>query len=300
MAVKKTTMLRQIMESKTVQALGAQNVLTARLIEMAGFDAVYLSGLAASASYLGKPDMSFMTLTERLQIARNIAQSVELPVIADAEEGYGNAVNVMETTRRYEEIGVAAIHIDDEVFPCKCAFLPDIPKNKLISTEEMCGKISAAVEARHDPDFMIIARSNLIGTVSKERFIADNMIEEAIQRCRTYLDAGADMLFMYCVTQEQLELCAKAIKAPLMTLGAESERTYGEMFSNKVFEDLGYRIVIYPLATLYTGAYGIIEGLKAFQKTGNWQEAKRIDKDTFDDIIRTKGFAPLYDKYKIT
>src|SRR3990172_9001164 len=111
---KKTTMLRQLMEKKMVEAIGVQDAFSARLVEMAGFDAVYLSGLTSTAAFLARPDMSFMTLTDRLRIARNIVQAVDIPLIADAEEGYGNAIHAMETIRQFEEIGVAGVHIDDE------------------------------------------------------------------------------------------------------------------------------------------------------------------------------------------
>lgn len=299
-SIKKSTMLRRLMDNGTVEAIGAQDAFSARLVELAGFDAVYLSGLTSTAALLARPDMAFMSQTERLQVARNMAQAVEIPVIADAEEGYGNAIHVMETVRRFEETGVAAIHIDDERLPGKCAFLPGIPKNQLISAEEMCGKIAAAVEARRDPDFMIIARTDVIGTVPKETFIAQNMIEDAIERSQSYLAAGADAIFMYCITREQLRRCAEAIKAPLVTLAAESERTYGETFSIGVFNDLGYKIVISPLGTLYTAAHGVVEGLRAYKETGNWENIPRINKETFDQIVRTQDYAPLYEKFHIS
>ncbi len=288
------------MDKGTVEAIGAQDAFTARLVELAGFDAVYLSGLTSTAAYLARPDMAFMSLTERLQVARNMVQAVGVPVVADAEEGYGSAIHVMETVRRFEEVGVAAVHIDDEKSPGQCAFLPDIPKNQLIGVEEMCGKIGAAREARRDPDFMIIARTDVIGTVPRETFIARNMIEEAIERSRAYLAAGADAAFMYCVTQDQLRRCAEAIQAPLVTTAAESERTYGQAFPIGVFKDLGYKIVISPLGTLYTGAFGVLEALKIYRQTGNWGNVQRINKDTFDQIIRMKDYVPLYQKYHIS
>ena len=299
MGVKPTTKLRRLMADKLVEAPGVQDAFTARMVEIAGFEAVYLSGLTNAAAMIAKPDMSFVTLTERLEIARNVVNGVDVPVIADAEEGYGNAVNMMDTICKYEQAGVAGCHIDDEVFPCKCAFLPGIPKNEVIDVEQMCGKVAAAVEARQDPDFVIMARTNLIGTVSKDEFTASNMIEQAIERVQAYVDAGADVAFLYCVTVDQLKRGAGRIKAPLMTLGAESDRTYGELLPAQLFADLGYSIILYPLATLYTGAYGILEGLEAYRQAGSWQTAKRIPKETFDDIVRTSDYVPLYEKFRI-
>ena len=282
-----------------VEAIGAQDAFSARLVELAGFDAVYLSGLTSTASFLARTDMAFMTMSERLQIAHNIAQAVDVPVIADAEEGYGNAIHMMETIRRFEEAGIAGVHIDDEKSPGKCAFLPGIPKNTLISVEEMCGKIAAAVAARQAPDFLLIARTDVIGTVPKEEFIAKGMIEESINRSQAYLEAGADAVFMYCVTPEQLKRCVDAIDAPLVTLAAESERTYGETFPITTFDELGYKIVISALGTLYSGAYGALEGLKAYKKAGSWQHVNRIDKEVFDTVVRTRDYAPLYKKFSI-
>lgn len=282
-----------------VEAIGAQDAFSARLVEIAGFDAVYLSGQTSTAAFLAKPDLSFMSMTDRLCIARNMVRAVDIPVIADAEEGYGNAIHVMETIQRFEEAGVAGVHIDDEKLPSKCAFLPDIPKNGLICVEEMCGKIAAAVEARRDPDFLIITRTDLIGTVSREEFFGQNMIEQAIERSQAYLDAGADALFMYCVTKDHLRRCAEAIKAPLVTLGAESIRTYGESYPVSVFADLGYKIVISALGTLYTGAHGALEGLRAYKETGDWGRVKRISREAFDEIVQTREYVCLYKKFHI-
>ena len=147
--LKSTTALRRMMASgRTAVAIGAHDAFSALLVERAGFDAIYVGSYVTEAAFLGKPDLALMTKTERLSIVRNIVKSVDIPVIADVEEGYGNAVSVMDTIRDFEAAGVAGVHLDDEDIPSKCPFVPGIPHNTLVSVDEMCGKIEAAVKAR--------------------------------------------------------------------------------------------------------------------------------------------------------
>lgn len=299
--MKTTTMLRRLMAEKTVLAIGAQDALSSRVVEMMGFDAVYLSGLAAEAAFLGRPDLALMTMTERLAIATNMARAVKIPVIADVEEGYGNAIHVMDTVQRFEAAGVAGVHLDDEVQPCKCPFLPNIPKTKLISAEEMCGKIRAASKARKDPDFLIVARSDVIGTVSRDEFRREKLIREAIRRSNAYIEAGADAIWTYCTSIEELKLCAREIKAPLLGSVPESPLSYVEPVSIKVFEELGYKIVVSPVGTLFTAAKGMMEGLKAFKQTLDWNciPDKRIGDSEYFDLVRFQEYEPLYEKLNI-
>ena len=301
--VKKTTMLRKIMDKKTVNAIGAQDVFSARIVERTGFDAVYLSGFTSEGSFLGRPDIGLMTETERLMIARNMANAVDIPLIVDAEEGYGNAIHVMDAVQRFEEAGAAAMHIDDEVIPCRCPFLTNIPENKLIPTEVMCGKIRAAVEARNDPDFLIIARSDVISTVSLDQFRKEKkFIMEEIRRSNEYVKAGADVIFTYCLTLEQYKLCAKLIKAPLMAALPETNQWESLLgVPMKVFEELGYKIMTSAAGTIYTAAKGMIEGLKAFKETLNWKDIqeKRITPEEYFDIIELKEYESLYRKFDI-
>ena len=134
--MKPTAVLREKMKSgKTVVAIGAYDAFSAILVEKAGFDAVYVGSYATEAAFLGKPDLALMSKSERLWIARNVVKAVGIPVIVDAEEGYGNAVSVMDAVLDFEAAGVAGIHLDDEEMPCKCPFLPGVPPNRLISTD---------------------------------------------------------------------------------------------------------------------------------------------------------------------
>ncbi|MDK2799279.1 MAG: 2,3-dimethylmalate lyase, partial [Clostridiales bacterium] len=155
---KMTTKLRKLLaRDEILVAPGAHDVLTAKIIEKEGFEAVYMTGYGTSASLLGKPDVGLLTMTEMAQRAANIAEAVNIPVIADGDTGYGNAVNVMRTVREYEKAGVACIQLEDQLAPKKCGHMLG---REIISKEEMVGKIKAACDARHDPDFMIMARTD--------------------------------------------------------------------------------------------------------------------------------------------
>jgi 2-methylisocitrate lyase-like PEP mutase family enzyme len=202
----RSAVLRTRIEAgEMVVAIGSHDALSARLVERAGFDAIYVGSYATEAAFLGGPDLALMSKTERLIIVRNIVKATSLPVVADMEEGYGNAINVMDAVRDFEAAGVAAVHIDDERLPSKCPFLPGIPRNDLVSVEEMCGKIRAACQARENSDFLVIARSDVIGTVPLDRYYAERRIDEVVQRSNAYLRAGADAAFVMALTKEELQ-----------------------------------------------------------------------------------------------
>lgn len=265
--MKKTTLLRQLLEKKTLVAMGAYDAFSAMLVARAGIDVVYLSGYLSSAAFLGTPDLGLMTATERLAIAREMTRRVDVPVIADMEEGYGNALNVVHSVQQFEAAGLAGVHLDDEVFPTREQFYASIRPNPLISIPEMCGKIRAAVNARTDPDFLIMARSDVLGTVAPGTVPKDNLIKEIVERANAYAEAGADMIFVYAQTPEEIEIYARAIQAPLAgVLG------YIAPFSIADFERHGYRLVICPHPVLGAGAKGILEVLKAFQQKRDWKD----------------------------
>src|SRR5664280_2256905 len=165
-------------------APGAFDGLSARLVEQAGFEAVYLSGFAVSASLLGQPDVGLLSGSEMADSARRMVAAVALPVIADADTGYGNAVNVARMVALYDQAGVAGIQLEDQVSPKRCGHMAG---KSVVITAEMVGKISAAVDARDDPDLLVIARTDAVAT---------HGVAEAIARARSYRAAGADLLFV--------------------------------------------------------------------------------------------------------
>jgi phosphoenolpyruvate phosphomutase len=171
-----------------IVAVGAHDALSARLIERAGFDAVWASGFAISAAQFALPDANVLTMTENLEVIRQMNRATDLPVIADIDNGYGNAINVMRTITEYEAAGVAAISIEDNIFPKRCSFYSGVQR-ELVSVEEHCGKIRAAKRAQRSPDFLIIART--------EALIAGWGMEEALQRATAYAAAGADAILIH-------------------------------------------------------------------------------------------------------
>jgi len=295
--MKKTAKLRKMInEGKTVVGVGAQDALSGLLVQRAGFDAVYVGSYSTEASFLGKPDLALMSKTERLLLVRNVVKAVDVPVIADMEEGYGNAISVMDSIRDFEDAGVAGIHIDDEQLPCKCPFLPGIPRNQLISVDEMCGKIEAAVDARQDPDFLIIARCDTIGTVPLETYYEKNMIEDVVERSNAYVDAGADGIMLMALNVGEMEYFAKRIKGLRVGLFAPMEP-----IAIKEFERTGYAMTIGSIATLYMYVRGLLDGLKKLYETGDWNEiADHISTDDeFYEVLGLQDYRAFYDKYRI-
>ena len=295
--MKKTQILKEKMNSgKTVVTIGAHDAFTARLVEKVGFDAVYIGSYSTEATLLGKPDLALMSKTDRLLIARNVAKVVNIPVIVDAEEGYGNAISVMDTVSDFEAAGVAGIHLDDEDIPSKCPFIPGIPRNQLISVDEMCGKIEAAVDARTDPDFHIMARSDVIGTVSREQYYKDNLMEEVAKRCNAYAEAGADSIMIMALTEDEVKYFAKHVKAPLSGIFAPAEP-----LAIDVFQQSGYQMALGTILSLYSMARGVRKALERLKETGDWNSLGDliVDDDEFFDILGLEQYQPSYATYRI-
>lgn len=221
-----------------VLAPGVYDALGARLVEEAGFDAAYMTGFGTAAALLGRPDVGLMTMGEMVDNARRIARACALPVIADADTGYGNAINVVRTVQEYEQAGVAAIHLEDQVAPKKCGHMEG---KQVIPTDEMLTKIRAATAARQSADFVIIARTDARAVEG---------LPAALDRARRYRDAGADVLFVEAATTEQeIETVASELAGvPLLFNWAEGGKT--PPISLGRLTELGYRIVIFPISTL--------------------------------------------------
>ena len=219
-------------------APGAFDPLAARLVEEAGFAAVYMTGFGTSAALLGRPDVGLLTMTEMADSAGRIAACVDIPLIADADTGYGNPLNVIRTVGAYEAAGVAGLHIEDQVAPKKCGHM----EGKLvIGADEMAQKVRAAVDARTNPDFVIIARTDARAVEG---------LDSALDRARRYRDAGADVLFIEALVSEaEIEAAAAAFPdVPLLFNWAEGGKTPPVGLDR--LTELGYRIVIFPIGTL--------------------------------------------------
>jgi 2-methylisocitrate lyase-like PEP mutase family enzyme len=224
--MKTTAKLRELLNrDQLTVAPFVMNGLLARIAESVGFEAVYMTGAGTSAEK-GFPDVGMLTMTEMVMSARYIVNAVDVPVICDADTGYGNALNVRRTVQEYESAGVAGIHIEDQVFPKKCGFFEG---KQVIPMEEHVQKIKAALDARRDPDFVIIARCDAYAVTGWE---------DAVRRCNAYREAGADMVFMDGIKSiEDLQIYAKDLK--------DMPRMYnGDLASTQEVDALGYKLMI--------------------------------------------------------
>jgi methylisocitrate lyase len=237
---------------------GVFNAITALLAEQVGFEALYLSGAGVTNSLLGMPDIALITLTEMAQQARYVARAVKLPVVADADTGYGETLNVVRTVEEFEQAGLAGLHLEDQVAPKRCGHLDG---KQVIPAEEMVKKIRAAVRARSDPNFLLIARTDA-------RSI--NGLEDAIARAQRYLDAGADAIFPESLeSREEFEAFAKAVSAPLMANMTEFGKT--PYLGAQEFAEMGYAMVIFPMTAFRVMMHAAREALHTLKETGTQQ-----------------------------
>ena len=235
-----TTRLRQMLkEPGIIAAPGAYDCLTAKIIEAAGFPAVYMTGSGTSASRIGQPDLGMATMTEMVANAANIVDRVHVPVIADADTGYGGILNLHRTVRQYELAGVAAIHIEDQDVPKRCGHLDD---KVVIPAEEMCQKVRVAVESRTDDDFVIIVRTDALAVTG---------LDDTLARCEQYVKAGADVLFVEAVrTPEEIERVTREFDVPLLYNFVEKGKS--PLIPVAELERLGFKIVIFPGSAMFT------------------------------------------------
>lgn len=263
---------RALVAKGTVQIPGAFNALAARAVEQAGFEAVYLSGAGLANAVFGLPDVGLTTLTEAAEHARRIVAAVSIPVVADADTGFGEAINAARTVEQMEAAGVSAIHLEDQVLPKKCGHLDG---KELISAEAMVEKIRAACAARSDKDFMIIARTDARGVTS---------FDDAVDRAKRYLDAGADAIFPEAMqSAEELAKFAERVKAPLMANMTEFGKT--PLLPLAELSRLGYRLVIYPQTALRVAFKAIAEMLADLKRTGDqntWLPKMQTRQELYD------------------
>lgn len=248
--------LRELVNGKRyVIVPGAYDPLTARLVQLAGFEAVYLTGGGYSRAN-GLPDLGLFTLSENIEFISRAVETVDIPVIADMDTGYGNALNVIRAMREFEKTGVAAFHLEDQVSPKKCGHYEG---KQLVSKAEMVGKIKAAVDTRRDTDMVIIARTD---SRAVEGF------EAAIDRMNAYLEAGADVGFVEAPqTVEEMEKIPRGIKKPALVNIFEGGKT--PALPAKQLEAMGYRIGIYPSQTHRAAIFAAQEVLAVLKRDGD-------------------------------
>jgi 2-methylisocitrate lyase-like PEP mutase family enzyme len=266
---------------------GVYDAVSAKLVERAGFPAVYMTGYGASASRLGLPDLGFAGLAEMVDHARNLAGAVQIPLIADADTGYGNALSVRRTVALYEAAGVAALHLEDQVTPKRCGHLSG---HQVIPRGEFAGKIRAAVEARTDPNLMVIARTDAISAMD---------FDEALRRGEAAAKAGADVLFIEAPrTEEHVARIAQAFDIPLLYNYAPGGRSPLLPFAR--LRELRYAIILLPVDTLLVAAKAVADFLRDLRAGDDALRlsARYLPFREFNDLIGVATQMALADRYR--
>jgi len=282
-SVRATTRLRELLRARRPLFVpGCYNALTARILEQVGFPAVYMTGYGTSLALLGLPDAGLATMTEMHLNARYIAGAVSVPVIADADNGYGNAINVIRTVREYVGTGVAGIHIEDQVVPKRCGH---VAGRQVVSLEEAVGKYRAADQARKelDPDFVLIARTDARGAHG-------GSLDEAIHRANAYLAAGADLAFVEGPTSvDEVRRICREVRGPIFY----NQTGVSPRFTLPELADLGVAVAISPGATLRVTIQAVHDFAVALRDRGPGAEADfatRFKDHPLGDLHTFAGF----------
>jgi 2,3-dimethylmalate lyase len=276
-----------------IVAPGIYDAFGARFVEQAGFEAVYMTGNGVSASLLGRPDVGLIDLTLIASHAHRVASCVEIPLICDADTGYGNAVNVRRTVEEFEAAGVAAIHLEDQASPKRCGHLPG--SRPVVTLEEHAGKIEAALAARRDPDFVIIARTDAA---------SGHGLDEAIRRGKAYRKAGADVVFVELKTGatilEDLKRVTSEIDAPCL-VNIDGGGTLGELTVEEI-ERLGFRIAIFPGLERYAAGFAIRAALTALKRDGNTRAVRErmLTMSEYNDVLKLPEVEAWEKKYLLS
>ena len=264
--------MRELIAKGAIAIPGVPNAAVARQVEQVGFDAVYVSGAGMANATAGMPDIGLLTLTEVAQLAGYIAKAVKIPAIVDADTGFGGSENVARTIHELERAGLAGCHIEDQEFPKRCGHLAG---KSIIDLEEMVEGIKAAVAARHDPDFMIVARTDA-------RAVED--FDRTVDRAQNYLAAGADAIFPEALqSAEEFRDFANEIDLPLLANMTEFGKS--PLLSFEELSDFGYRMVIFPMSAFRVAMKASEEFLRALKKSGaqsDWLEKMQTREELYE------------------
>jgi len=288
--MKKSTMLRnRLRESRAIVAPGVYDCLSARICEMVGFEALQHSGYGTAAVMLGQPDIGLLTLTEMVSQVRAIARSVDIPVVADSDNGFGNAVNAYWTVQEFIAAGAAGLFMEDQVAPKRCGHMEG---KQVIPYKEMEGKLRAAMDARAslDPDFLIIYRTDAI---------AVHGYQDALERAKNAVDLGVDMIFVEALeTREQIENTARELKGTLLMLNLiEGGKT--PIIPIAEAEEMGYKWIVPPLSTLYSAAKGMYEVMSEIRENGVSDRYldKLISFRDFTEVVHLENIRKMEEEY---
>lgn len=265
---------------------GVYDALTAKIAEDVGFETVFQTGYGTSASLLGMPDFGFLNAGETLENAKRIINSVNIPILVDIDTGYGNPLNVWKIVKDLERIGAKGIFLEDQVWPKRCGHMAG---KTVIPKEEYILKLNAAMDAREDNDFIIVARTDSLAQFG---------IEEAIERGKEYKRIGADVIFIEAPkTIDQMELIAKEIKAPLLANMIEEGITPN--LTADQLRKMGFKMVVFPLSALFSATFAIKQTLQTLKKTGTTKDLKNkmVSFQEFNDLVNLSLYRKLEKKY---
>jgi 2-methylisocitrate lyase-like PEP mutase family enzyme len=266
---------------------GVYDALSAKLVERAGFPLTFISGYSVAATHLGLPDFGYLTQTEMVSTARRVCASVKIPIIIDADTGYGNALNVIRTVNELIEAGSAGMFLEDQVWPKRCGHMKG---KRVIPADEHVQKIRAAVDARDKRDFFIVARTDARQV---------NSIEDAIARCQRYKEAGADALFVEAPrSKEELARIAKELPAPLVANMLEGGVT--PLLTKDELEKIGFQLIVCPLTALYASAKAMQDMFTLIKTAGTTKDAldRLLPFKQFNDLIGLDDYYASDEKYK--
>ncbi|HEY5703792.1 MAG TPA: isocitrate lyase/PEP mutase family protein [Gammaproteobacteria bacterium] len=283
-----TRAIRELMEQPgIIRTLGAHDVLTAVLVEQAGFDSVFIGGFGTSASLYGLPDLNFLGMTEMVDATRRMAHRVSIPVVADADTGHGDLHNVMRCVREFEGAGAAGIILEDQIFPKRCGHFGG---KHVIPADEMVAKFKAAVAARNDDDFIFIARTD-----SRET----DGLDDAIDRINRYCDAGADVAFIEApLSIEELEEICKRVQYPKFV----NMLAYGKtpILSASELEEMGFKMLVAPIDSVLLTAKVMREMANSMKRDGHTKSLfdDMVDFEEIKNILGLQKYLALEDQFK--
>ncbi len=285
--MKKTAQLKQLVFAKEILVMpGIYDGLSAVIAEKLGFKALCLGGYAATASLLGKPDISLLTLTEMTNHLRNITEVTDIPVLADGDTGHGSILNVVRTVRELEKAGAGGLFIEDQVFPKRCGHMEG---KQVIPAEDMVAKLKAALDTRTDEDMIIMARTDAYAVFG---------LDEAVRRANLYHEAGADMIFIEApTTSDEMKKLNQAVRAPSLANMVEGGKT--PLRTAKELEDMGYSVAVFPVSAIYAAAKSVYSLLKVLSETGTTQgySENMFRFDEFNDLVNLKQYRKIESGY---
>ena len=265
--------LKQLLSSgRIVQAPGAYDALSARLVERAGFEAVYMTGFGATASRLGQPDIGLLTQTEMTGHARDMVRAVSVPVIADADTGYGGPSNIERTVHEYLQAGVAAIHLEDQLAPKRCGQMAGI---KLIDARENERRLRCALAARGDAPLLVIGRTDALPAAG---------IDEAVARARRYQDAGVDLVFVDGIKRiAEVEAVARAVPGPKVVSIVDGNETVALTAAD--LQAMGFSIVFYAVTALFSAARAVEQAMHTLRERGTPADVPAMSYADFSGVV---------------